>query len=1061
MTSRLSHPSILLAIAFIATTKLQAEISFARDIQPILSDHCYTCHGPDANQRKADFRLDLKDEAFRERDGYFAIVPKEPAKSELLHRIQSDDPDDIMPPGEANLALNSDEIALIQQWISEGATWEEHWAFVPPSRQALPAPINKDWVKNGIDSFVLDKIERHEALSTSDEADPEALLRRVTLDLTGLPPSISELNTYLNDPSPARYENAVDRLLSSAAYAERMALEWMDVARYADSHGMHADGWRMMWPWRDWVIDAFKNNQAYDEFVTWQIAGDLLPAPTDEQIIATAFHRNHAMTAEGGIVDEEFRIQYVFDRAQTTATAFLGLTLECARCHDHKFDPLSQKDYYRMTAFFNNLNELGMTGDDGNYGPMHLIKTPEQKRHLSLIDQKITSSRKQLSTFLGEVSNEDTTGVIVPPEPSHRFPFDSIELVGDKKGLKRIDGNEDASLSGNPEIVLGQRGNALRFDSEYDIVSLKNAGLYDSDEAFSLAVWINPDEQGKIQSIAGNAGAKNNFWRGWDFHIDEQNRVTLKLIHSLPHSYIHVRTQTAINKGQWTQVAFSYDGSSSAGGVALYINGLKNEKEVLYDRLHKSIYPVSGNANRDREDRALRVGKAYRSFTGEYGIFSGLIDEIRIWNQALTEAELASSFNADLSDSERSSKRVIVSSKQRAIHHIIRSDRNYQDTKSELTRIYQERLASISELPEIMVMKEAKPNRKTFVLNRGQYNEPTTEVEASTPSAIAPFPEDYPKNRLGLARWLFAPQNPLTARVTVNRYWQLFFGRGLVVTSEDFGIQGSRPSHPELLDWLALEFRDSGWNLKHLHKLIVNSATYRQSSNTRGTAQQIDPQNIFLARGPRHRLPAELIRDQALSMSGLLVPDVGGPSVKPYQPKGLWIDKGNFSAKLLRYQPDTGDKLYRRSLYTFIRRTSPHPAMVAFDAPNRDICQVRRESTNTPLQALVLMNDPQFIEAARVFAERIQMEAGNNIESQIDFAFRSVTSRYPMAEEQAILRKLIEDEIERFEQAPDAAKALLEAGSHPIAPELNVIKTAALTVLANTLFNHDDFYTKR
>ncbi len=1061
MTARSIALSAFFALTFSFLTKVQAEIRFARDIQPLLSDHCYTCHGPDANQRKADFRLDLKEEALKERDGSFAIVPGDIDQSELVHRIQSKDLDDVMPPPDANLALSSTEIALIRQWISEGAQWEEHWAFDPPTRQEIPPTRDTQWARNPIDHFVLNNIDKQRGLVPSDEAEPEALLRRVTLDLTGLPPSLSELDNYLDDPAATRYENAVDRLLSSEAYAERMALEWMDVARYADSHGMHADGWRMMWPWRDWVINAFKTNQPYDEFVTWQIAGDLFPDPTDDQIIATAFHRNHAMTAEGGIVDEEFRIQYVFDRAQTTATAFLGMTLECARCHDHKFDPLSQKDYYRMTAFFNNLNELGMTGDDGNYGPMHLIKTSEQGRLLASIEEQIHFNQGQIKTSLTKVTEPQAALSVAPPLPSNHFPFDSIEFTGEKKNLKRVDGNDHASLSGSPEIVPGLRAGALRFDSEYDIVSLKNAGLYDSDEPFSVSAWIRPDTQDQIQSIIGNAGAKNNFWRGWDFHIDSENRVALRLIHSLPHSHVHVRTQSTISRNEWTQVAFSYDGSSSAEGVVLYINGSQDEKEILYDRLHKSIYPVSGNANRDREDRALRVGKAYRSFTGEYGIFSGLIDEIRIWGQSLTAAEHASSYNTDLSEAALSAKPVTLSSKQLAIHHHIRSDPEHRAIQAKLTALYQERLESISDLPEIMVMKESHLDRKTFVLNRGQYNEPTTEVTASTPAAILPFPKSYPQNRLGLAKWLFHPDNPLPARVTVNRYWQLFFGRGLVATSEDFGIQGSRPSHPDLLDWLALEFRDSGWNLKQLHKLIVTSATYRQTSRTTDSIQRIDPLNIHLSRGPRHRLPAELIRDQALSMSGLLVSQLGGPSVKPYQPKGLWIDKGNFSAKLLRYKPDTGDKLYRRSLYTFIRRTSPHPAMVAFDAPNRDICQVRRENTNTPLQALVLMNDPQFIEAARVFAERIQEEGGNDLGSQIDFAFRTVTSRAASVDEKAVLRNLLEHEIKRFGKAPEEAKALLSTGSHPINPKFDEVRTAALAIMANTLFNHDDFYTKR
>ena len=1055
------RPSILIAglVASLGLDQARAEIRFARDIQPILADHCYACHGPDSNQRKADFRLDIKEGAFRDLGGYFGIAPNKPNESELITRIHTKDTDDLMPPPDANVALTENEKRLLRQWIQEGATWEEHWAFIRPSRPNIPLTGNQDWVQNPIDSFVLSKLETNGDLAPSAKASDEQILRRLTIDLTGLPPSLTELDAFLRDSSPDRHQKTINRLLSSEAYAERMALEWMDVARYADSHGMHADGWRMMWPWRDWVINAFQRNQPYDEFVTWQLAGDLLPDPSDDQIIATAFHRNHAMTAEGGIVDEEFRIQYVFDRAQTTATAFLGLTLECARCHDHKFDPLSQKDYYRMTAFFNNLKELGMTGDDGNYGPMHLLASRSEKQQQARLEAQIESKRESLAKLLEGSSPTRNVEPISPPPPSARFAFDSIDLIGEKKKTKRLDANELTKLSGNPELEPGKIGQAIRFNSEYDIVTLEKAGLYDSSDSFSVSVWVNPDSGSKPQTIIGNSGAKNNFWRGWEFSLDAKNHVTVKLIHSLPHSYIHVHSQEAIPTLEWSQLTFTYDGSSHSNGINIYINGSKAEIEVPFDRLHKTIYPVSGNANRDREDRALRVGKAYRSFTGEYGIYSGLIDEVRLWDRNLTDAEAASQYNQDLA-SNSEPHRVTLSPEMLESHYAHIHPKNLS-TRKELTALYKERQALVDKIPELMVMEEISPPRKSYVLRRGQYDAPTDEVKADTPTSILPFSEDYPRNRLGLAQWLFDEQNPLTARVTVNRYWQLFFGKGLVETSEDFGKQGSRPSHPDLLDWLAVEFRESGWNLKHLHKLIVTSATYQQSSDTTAENRSIDPENQHLARGPRHRLPAELIRDQALAASGLLVPTVGGPSVKPFQPEGLWIDKGNFSAKLLRYKPDTGEQLYRRSLYTFIRRTSPHPAMVAFDAPNRDICQVRRESTNTPLQALVLLNDPQFVEAARVFAERIQVEAGDSIEDQIVYAFRTVTSRNPSPEETSILRELLEEENKRLSEAPEAAKALLGTGSHPSNPELDPVKTAALAVLANTLLNHDSFYTKR
>ena len=1056
-------PSIILAISCSSVTSLtlEAAIEFARDIQPILSDHCYTCHGPDEDQRKADFRIDLKEEAFRDLDGYFALVPGKPSESELIRRIETADTDDVMPPPDAKLALSKEKIALLRQWVEEGAKWEEHWSFIPAKRPNLPPAKNSKWPRNEIDHFVLQKLENHSELTPAEEATPERLLRRVTLDLTGLPPTLDELDTYLNDPSPQGYEKAVDRLLNTAAYAERMALDWMDLARYADSHGMHADGWRRMWPWRDWVIQAFKNNQPYDEFVTWQLAGDLLPNPTDDQIIATAFHRNHAMTAEGGIVDEEFRLQYVFDRAQTTATAFLGMTLECARCHNHKFDPISQKDYYRLTAFFNNLKEVGMTGDDGNYGPMHLLKTDEQKERLASLNDQIVKKQNALTSLLGSAPPESTAEAIEVPKPHQHFPFDAVEMIGEEdKKRKRLDGNEKASYSGTPELKPGRFGQAIEFNGEYDIVSLAKTGLYDSSDSFTTTAWIRPTAGNKPQTIMGNAGGKNNYWRGWDFYLDEDNRLAIKLIHALPHSYIHLRSTHPIELNQWTQVGLTYNGSSSAQGVHLFINGSVAETETIYDRLYKTMYPVSGSADRKPEDRALRLGKAYRSFTGEYGIFTGLIDEVSFWDQALTRAEMALQFN-QVGSNDPTPRKVTLPTELVRDHRLRRSHPEVLQTRTELESLYQQRQVLMDSIPEIMVMEELPSPRRNFVLRRGQYDAPLEEVSLGTPESILPFSNELPKNRLGLAQWLFDDHNPLTARVTVNRYWQLFFGKGIVETSEDFGKQGSRPTHPQLLDWLAVEFRDSGWDLKHLCKLIVTSATYRQSSSVPREMRAIDPKNDLLARGPRFRLPAELIRDQALATSGLLVRQVGGPSVKPFQPEGLWIDKGNFSAKLLHYTPDQGDKLYRRSLYTFIRRTSPHPAMVAFDAPNRDVCQVRRERTNTPLQALVLMNDPQFVETARVFAERILLEGGQTNESRIEYAYRLVTSHEISPPEREILVDLLEQETKRLETDPDSVQALSATGNHPVHPQLTDVNLAAMTVVANTLFNHDEFYTKR
>ena len=1045
-------------------------VRFSEEVRPILSDNCFACHGPDEAKRKAKLRLDTREGILKDLGGHSAVIPADPEASELIKRVYSDDPDYRMPPSDTKLSLTDEERFLISKWIEQGAQWEAHWSFIKPERTQLSEVARADFVRNPIDRFVVRKLVESE-LEPSREASKERLLRRVTIDLTGLPPSIEEIDSFLTDESPDAYERRVDQLLQTDAYGERMALDWMDVARYADSHGMHADGWRLMWPWRDWVINAFKNNLPYDQFVTWQLAGDLMPNKSRESVLATAFHRNHPMTAEGGVIDEEFRLQYVFDRAQTTATAFLGMTFECARCHDHKFDPVSQKDYYRLTAFFNNVKELGMTGDDGNYGPMLMLPSNDQESRLENLNAEIRESESKLDRIAADAllkfDHENYLSAhmeIRLPDARARFPLDSIKdtKIKDDKTERRIDGNVLAKINGQPELVDGVLGKAFRFDNEYDFLTLAKVGLFDLYDPYSVTVWIYPEQTGKVQAILGTAGNKNNFWRGWDFFLDEQNRLSLKLINSLPHNYLHVESNESIAVNQWSQIAFTYDGSGKARGATLYADGQPLHSKVLFDQLYKSIYPVGNNANRDREDREVRVGKSYRGFTGEFGIFKGKIDDIQIFDVALTPVEVSCRTAlpmADQADSPSRPRTIEVASWKS--HTLNRDNAEYQKLQKQLRVLRQKRLAVIDAVPEIMVMEEMPEPRTTHVLKRGQYDSPQDPVSPGTPDSILPFTKELPANRLGLAQWLLHPDNPLTARVTVNRYWQLFFGIGLVETTEDFGSQGSPPSHPELLDWLAVDFMESGWDVKHLVRQIVLSGTYRQSSEQRPDLIEKDPRNRLLARGPSYRLPAEFIRDGALAASGLLVREVGGPSVKPYQPEGLWIDKGNFSSKLLHYKEDEGSKLYRRSLYTFVRRTSPPPAMTTFDAPTRDVCTVRREITNTPLQALILMNDPQFLEAARILAERMQQEGGQSVLDQITYAVRSTTGRRPSDEESRWLAEYYENELERFQKNGAQAEEILTEGKHARNEFLDPAKTAAFTMVANTLMNFDEFYMKR
>ncbi|MEM6840840.1 MAG: DUF1553 domain-containing protein [Bacteroidota bacterium] len=1046
---------------------LPEKVDYNYHVKPILSDRCFACHGQDNNTREADLRLDTEEGAYMAlSSGEKAFVPGSWSKSHALQRILSDDPEIVMPPPESNLSLTDEEIATIAKWVEQGAEYKPHWAFIPPKKSDLPQSSQfAKFVKNPIDNFVVATLEDRE-LSPSNPADKQRLLRRVTLDLTGLPPTIEEMDDFLSDYSDDAYEKVVDRLLASPAYGERMAMEWMDVSRYADSHGMHADGARTMWPWRDWVIKAFNQNMPYDQFATWQLAGDLLPDASKDQKLATAFHRNHPMTGEGGVVDEEFRLKYVFDRSSTTATVFLGLTLECAQCHDHKFDPLSQKDYYSMAAFFNNVRELGMTGDDGDYGPMLLLPSDKQQRTIDSLDYlteqlsddlaEITQHKESLIQYLDQLSGKSTVAV---PQPVGYFPVEQISSTKDSKGnsYRVIDRNPKARVSSEPQIIDGIKGQAIHFDDGYETLALEEVGQFEINEPFTASVWVKPDVDQKIQTIMATSGNKNNFWRGWEFYLDSTNHPAVKLIHSLPHNMVHTKSLKNIPVGEWSHLAFTYNGGGEASDVEIYVNGQSVATNILYDRLYKSIKTITGSTHQPTNQPIL-LGKSYRAFTGEFGIYKGAVDEIYVFHQDLTPLEIAQLYN------QASNKKVAYKElpEEAEITHVLkRKHQPYQEKQQQLRDLVLQRMEVVDDVTEVMVMEEEPEPRPMFVLARGAYDAPTEQVPPATPESVLQFPEELRRDRLGLANWLFSEENPLTARVTVNRYWQLIFGRGLVDTPHDFGFQGSLPSHPELLDWLAVTFRESGWDVKGLMKTMVMSGTYRQASVKDEKQVRDDPDNVWLARGPSRRLPAEIIRDNALAASGLLVEKVGGASVKPYQPEGLWIEKGNFSHELLYYEEDEGDSLYRRSLYTFIRRTSPHPAMVAFDAPNRDVCTVKRENTNTPLQALVLLNDPQFVEAARVMGQRLLANGGETTDEKIDYGFRLATGRKPTMREADILEGLFTEAKARFTSSPTQADSLLAIGEYPVDLRMDKAESAAWAMIASTLLNHDEFYTKR
>jgi len=923
-------------------TSLNDNLSFNNTVRPILSDRCFSCHGPDSNTRKADLRLDEK--------------PKEAVFDQIMDRILSEDPEQIMPPPDSKMLLSPEEKAILLKWINEGAKYEQHWAFIPPIKVKTPKLPEGYASQNEIDHFIAHKLKQND-LSQSKIADKEHLLRRVSLDLTGLPPTIAEMDAFHADKSDQAYETVVNKLMASSAFGERLAMEWMDVSRYADSHGLHVDGARMMWPWRDWVINAFNENMSYKDFVSMQIAGDMVPNATYEQKLATAFNRNHTMTAEGGAIDEEFRLLYAYDRTETFATVFLGLTVACARCHDHKFDPITQREFYELNAYFNNVKDLGMSGNDGNTGPLLAILPDSTHLKLKKLDQEI----KDLSS--DEIFEIKEFIDLTSEEPIFYGKIDT--LVENK-------------IDNNPNFTSRAKS--------------------------------------RTQTLLGTTGEKNDFWRGWDFYLDRENRLNVRLISNLPHNYIHARTSEEVNLNQWTKVAFSYDGTGEASGLKFSIDDRKVASISLYSRLYKSIHPITYGTNKKIERKAIRVGKSNRLYTGENGVFKGRIDEIKIY---------------------------------------------HFPKKDSLRKKLSDKINLLEDVEEIMVMEEMEVPRKSFLYNRGEYDQPTIEVFPSTPAVLHKYPESVEKNRSGLAEWLFSEENTLTARVTVNRYWQMIFGTGLVSSANDFGIQGSKPSHPELLDYLALEFIENEWDIKWLLKKIVTSYTYQQSSTQTEVIQEIDPKNLLLSRGPSFRLQAEMIRDNALAASGLLTKKIGGESVKPYQPEGLWIEKSSFSKRLTTYQADHNDSLYRRSLYTFIRRTSPNPTMTIFDTPSREICVVKRENTSTPLQALVLLNDPQFVEAARAMAERIQVEGGLEIRGQIQYAFRLTTGRKGTSREIKLLEDLYKQQYNRFLLDKKSAKAFISVGEFRVPVNIDIPKTAALATVASTLLNHNETYMKR
>ncbi len=1016
-----------------------AAVDFDREIRPILSENCFTCHGPDSNKRMANLRLDLGDPSSLPTG---VVVPGKSAESHLIQRVAATDARR-MPPASTGKSLTPAQVAALKQWIDEGAKWRKHWAFEPPVRPAVPT-IAGTWAHNPIDNFISARLQT-EGLKPSAEADRATLIRRVSLDLTGLPPTISELDAFLADKSPDAYEKRVDALLASPRYGERMASVWLDVARYADTHGYHIDSHREMWHWRDWVVGAFNSNMPYDRFTVEQLAGDLLPNATDQQKLASGFNRNHMINFEGGAIPEEYQTEYVVDRLEATSSTWLGLTMGCARCHDHKYDPIPQRDFYRFFAFFNNVNEKGLDGRNGNADPYLQLPSAEQKVRQDQLKLAIAAHDKALpEKRIAEEQGEWEKSQLATFEARARkdlaahFEFDGN--LSDSSG-HYLHGR---TTKGDLTYSNGAVDRGVDFDGQTK-TSFPHIAALDAKSPMAVAFWLKINQKPKdVVLVQGSAGKGFELWLD-DFELSGVQQRVPKLYLRMPG--VAVRT---VDRLPWpdnmNHIAVNYDGSGKPSGIAILVNGKPVKTESV------------PGANSGPADNAAPF---------EISEFKGKLDDLRIYSRTLDASEIEylaglEPLRAILSiRADKRAKDQAACIREYYLSHAAPApDRQ---AWSELKQLRDDQKKLNAAIPTTMVMSELtdKP-RETFILARGDYRNQTEKVTAGVPSVLPPLPANVPANRLALANWLVDPAHPLTARVAVNRFWAIYFGTGIVKTQENFGAQGEPPSNPELLDWLATEFIRSKWDVKALQRLVVTSAAYRQASKVTPELLEKDPENRLISRGPRFRMPAEVLRDSELYASGLLKEQAGGPAVNPYQPNGVWeeIAYGDgFTSQ--SFVQGKGDDLHRRSLYTFWKRTAPPPEMLVFDAPDREKCAARRTITNTPLQALTLLNDTTFVEAARALAERMLVEGGKTPASRLGYGFRLAMARQPAAKELAVLSGELIAELLEYKRHEDRAAALLKNGEAPLNPKLDKSELAAYSVVAGLILNLDETVTKQ
>jgi len=1038
------------AAAYAAPGKLE----YNRDVRPILAENCFACHGPDSAARKADLRLDLRDEAIQSE----AFVPGKPDKSALVERIYSTVKSEMMPPHKTNKTLTSAQKETLKQWIAQGAEYQPHWSFIPPTRPTPPAVKNEAWVKTPIDRFVLARLEA-DGLTPAPEADRRTLARRLSLDLTGLPPSPKDVEEFVNDKSPEWYANYVEKLMRSPAWGEHRGRYWLDAARYADTHGIHFDNFREMWTYREWVIKAFNQNMKFDQFTIEQLAGDLLPKPTLDQEIASGFNRCNITTNEGGAIDEEYLVLYARDRTETTSQVWMGLTAGCAVCHNHKFDPITQKDFYSMSAFFNNTTQRAMDGNVSDTPPIMFVPRNDDRKRWEALSKEVeaikakTEDRKKAARpdfdkWIASVKVDELATKV----PTAGLTFHAPLTKGEGKVIDYTLKGQAKSVTLNDGFAweaghTGTKAFSLKTGATLEV---PEAGDFDAKQSFSYGAWVKFPARGQNGAVCARMDNGSDY-RGWDLWC-ENGKLGAHIVSKWPDDALKVVTKNPINPANgWHHVFITYDGSAKTAGIKVYVDGALQPTDVQMETLK----PASSLKTKV----PLKIGQRHTSER----LKSLLIEDLRIYDRQLSGPEvenLAKATRAGSLLAKPADKRTPEEKDELFSWWLVGMDAPYKELSGQLAKVQQEEVSIKSRGTVAFVMAEKKEPGMAYILNRGEYDKRKDKVTPDVPKSLPAMPAEFPKNRLGFAQWLLRPEHPLMARVTVNRFWQELYGMGLVRTAGDFGVMGELPTHPELLDWMAVEFRESGWDVKRFFKLLVMSATYRQAALLTPEKKEKDPQNRLMSRGPRFRMDAEMVRDYALSASGLLVNKIGGPSVKPYQPEGVWEAVAMIGSNTRDYRKDSGDNLYRRSMYTFWKRAAPPASLDIFNAPNRETCAVRRERTNTPLQALVTLNDPQYVESARVLAQTALKEGGDKPEQKIEFIAQRLLARSFKPEELSVVQAGLSDLLAEYKSKPEEAKKLIAVGDSKADATIDPSTLAAWTMLTNELMNLDEVLTK-